>query len=132
MKHDSTPDYLRVIPAGLFAIMLMLVCCLPMTGYSQDPPVKDSATKPVLESPAEPNAEPVSPSTVEHPAPAAKVTAPMSPSTPAQSIEKRSAPPVPESSRQPTQTAIVKGFLFRVFADYSGSFCGPILCESLV
>ena len=111
MKRDSTPDYRRVIPAGLFAIML--VCCLPMTGYSQDPPVKDSATKPVLEFPAEPNAEPVSPSTVEHPAPAAKVTAPMSPSTPAQSIEKRSAPLAPESSRQPTQAAIVKGFLFK-------------------
>jgi hemolysin activation/secretion protein len=111
MKRDSTPDYRRVIPAGLFAIML--VCCLPMTGYSQDPPVKDSATKPVLESPAEPNAEPVSPSTVEHPAPAAKVTAPASPPTPAQSIEKRSAPPAPESSRQPAQPTIVKGFLFK-------------------
>jgi hemolysin activation/secretion protein len=84
-----------------------------MNGYSQEPPEKDTATKSVLESPAGPNAEPVSPSTVEHPAPAAKVTAPTSPSTPAQSIEERSAPPAPESSRQPTQTAIVKGFLFK-------------------
>ena len=90
----------------------MLVCWLPMTGYSQEPPAKDSATKPVLESPAGPNAEPVSPSTVEHPAPATKVTAPASLPTPAQSIEKRSAPPAPESSRQPARSAIVKGFLF--------------------
>jgi hemolysin activation/secretion protein len=110
MKRDSTPDHRRVSPAGLFAIML--VCGLPMTGYSQEPPAKDPATKPVLESPAGPNAEPVSPSTVEHPAPAAKVTAPASPPTPAQSIEKRSAPPASESSRQPAQSAIVKGFLF--------------------
>jgi len=111
MKRDSTPDHRRVRPAGLFTIML--VCCLPMTGYSQELPAKDSATKPVLESPAGLNAEPVSPSTVEHPAPAAKVTVPVSPPTPAQSIEKRSVPPAPESSRQPTQTAIVKGFLFK-------------------
>jgi hemolysin activation/secretion protein len=111
MKRDSTPDHRRVRPAGLFAIVL--VCWLPMTGYSQEPPAKDSATKPVLESPAEPNAEPVSPSTVEHPAPAAEVTAPASPPTPGQSIEKRSAPPAPESSQQPTPTAIVKGFLFK-------------------
>ena len=110
MKRDSTPDHRRVIPAGLFAILL--VCCLPMTGYSQEPPAKDSATKPVLESPAGLNVEPVSPSTVEHPAPAAKVTAPASPPTPAQSIEKQSATPVPEASRQPARSAIVKGFLF--------------------
>jgi hemolysin activation/secretion protein len=111
MKRDSTPDHRRVRPAGLFAIML--VCWLPMTGYSQDPPAKDPATKPVLESPAESNAEPVNPSTVEHPAPAARVTAPASPPTPAQSIEERSAPPAPESSRQPARSAIVKGFLFK-------------------
>ncbi|HYR60070.1 MAG TPA: ShlB/FhaC/HecB family hemolysin secretion/activation protein, partial [Nitrospiraceae bacterium] len=111
MKRNSTPDHRRVRPVELFAIML--VCWLPMTGYSQEPPAKDSATKPVFESPAGPNAEPVAPSTVEHPTPAAKVTAPASPPTPAQSIEKRSAPPAPESSRQPTQTAIVKGFLFK-------------------
>ena len=94
----------------------MLVCCLPMTGYSQEPPAqdpaKDPATKPVLESPAEPNAEPVSPSTVKLPAPAEEVTTPASPPTPAQSIEERSAPPAPESSRQPARSAIVKGFLF--------------------
>jgi hypothetical protein len=70
MKRDSTPDHRRIIPAGLFAIML--VCCLPMTGYSQELPAKDSATKPVLESLAGTNAEPVTPSTVEHPAPARK------------------------------------------------------------
>jgi hemolysin activation/secretion protein len=110
MKRDSTPDHRRVIPAGLFSIML--VCWFPMTGYSQEPPAKDPATKPVLESPVEPNAEPVSPSTVEHPAPAAKVPAPASPPTPAQSIEERSATPAPESSRQPARSAIVKGFLF--------------------
>ena len=110
MKRDSTPDHRRVIQAGLIAIML--VCWLPMTGYSQEPPAKDPATKPVLESPVEPNAEPVSPSTVEHPAPAAEVTAPASPPTPAQSIEERSAPPAPESSRQPARSAIVRGFLF--------------------
>jgi len=110
MKRDSTPDHRRVRPAGLFTIML--VCWLPMTGYSQEPPAKDPTTKPVLESPAEPNAEPVSPSTVEHPAPAAEVITPASPPTPAQSMEKRSAPPAPESNRQPTKTAIVKGFLF--------------------
>jgi hemolysin activation/secretion protein len=111
MKCDSTPDYRRVRPTGLFAILL--VCWLPMTGYSQEPPPKDSVTKPVLESPAGPNAELVVPSTVEHPAPAAEVTAPASPPTPAQSIEKRSVPPVSESSQQPTQPAIVKGFLFK-------------------
>jgi len=111
MNGNSTPDHRRVRPAELVA--MMLVCWLPMTGYSQEPPAKDPATKPVLESPAEPNAEPVAPSTVEHPAPAAEVTAPASPPTPAQSIEKRSAPPAPESSRQPTPTAIVKGFLFK-------------------
>ena len=111
MKCDSTPDHRRVIPAGLLAIML--VCWLPMTGYSQEPPAKDSATKPVLESLAGTNAEPVTPSTVEHPAPAAEVTDPASLPTPAQSIEKRSAPPAPESSRQPAQSAIVKGFLFK-------------------
>lgn len=110
MKRDSTPDHRRVIPAELFAIML--VCCLPMTGYSQEQPAKDSVTKPVLESPAEPNAEPVTSSTVEQPAPATEVTAPASPPTPAQSIEERSAPPKPESSRQPARSAIVKGFLF--------------------
>ena len=92
---------------------MMLVCCLPMIGYSQEPPAKDSAAKPVLEFPAGPNAEPVSPSTVEHPAPAAKDTAPASPPTPGQFIEKRSTTPAPESSRQPAQTAIVKGFLFK-------------------
>jgi hemolysin activation/secretion protein len=91
----------------------MLVCWLPMTGYSQEPPAKDSATKPVLESPAGLNVEPVSQSTVEHPAPATEVTAPVSLPTPAQSIEKRSAPPTPESSRQPARSAIVKGFLFK-------------------
>ena len=90
----------------------MLVCCLPMTGYSQEPPAKDPTTKPVLESPADPNAEPVAPSTVEHPAPAAEVTAPASPPTPTQSIEEPSARPAPESSRQPARSAIVKGFLF--------------------
>ena len=111
MKRDSTPDHRRIIPAGLFAIML--VCCLPMTGYGQELPAKDSVTKPVLESPAEPNAEPVTPSTVEHPAPAENVTAPSSPPTPAQSIEEQSAPPKPESSRQPARSAIVKGFLFK-------------------
>lgn len=110
MKRDSTPDHRRARPAGLFAIIL--VCCLPMTGYSQEPPAKDSATKPVLESAAGPNAEPVTPSTVEHPALAATVTAPASPPTPAQSIEQRSAPPASESSRQPAQSAIIKGFLF--------------------
>ena len=76
MKRDSTPDHRRAIPAGLFAIML--VCCLPMTGYSQEPPAKDPATKPVLESLPGTNAEPVAPSTVEHPAPAAEVIAPAS------------------------------------------------------
>jgi hemolysin activation/secretion protein len=111
MKCDSTPDYRRVRPTGLFAILL--VCWLPMTGYSQEPPPKDSVTKPVLESPAGPNAELVVPSTVEHPAPAAEVTAPASPPTPAQSIKNRSVPPVSESSQQPTQPAIVKGFLFK-------------------
>ena len=110
MERDSTPDHRRVRPAGLFAIML--VCWLPMTGYSQEPSAKDPATKPVLESPPGPNAEPVSPSTVEHPAPTAEVTAPASPPTPAQFIEERSAPPAPESSRQPARSAIVKGFLF--------------------
>jgi hemolysin activation/secretion protein len=110
MKCDSTPDHRRVRPAELFT--MMLVCCLPMTGYSQEPPAKDPATKPVLESPVGPNAEPVSPSTVEHPAPAAEVTAPPSPPTPAQSIEERSAPTAPESSRQPARSAIIKGFLF--------------------
>jgi hemolysin activation/secretion protein len=111
MKLDSTPDHRRVRSAELFT--MMLVCWLPMIGYSQEPPAKDPATKPVLEAPVEPDTEPVSPSTVEHPAPAAEVTAPTSPPTPAQSIEKRSAPPAPESSRQPTQSAIVKGFLFK-------------------
>ena len=110
MKRDSTPDHRRVRPAELFTMMLVL--CLPMIGYSQEAPAKDSATKPVLESRAGPNAEPVSPSTVEHPAPAPKVTAPASPPTPAQSIEERSAPTAPESSRQPARGAIVKGFLF--------------------
>ena len=110
MERDSTPDHRRVKPAELFT--MILVFCLPMTGYSQEPPAKDLATKPVLESPAGPNAEPVSLSTVEHPAPTAEVTAPASPPTPAQSIEERSAPPAPESSRQPTRSAIVKGFLF--------------------
>jgi hemolysin activation/secretion protein len=83
-----------------------------MTGYSQELPAKDPATKPPLESPAGPNAEPVSPSTVEHPAPTVEVTAPASPPTPAQSIEERSAPPALESSRQPARSAIIKGFLF--------------------
>src|SRR6266850_4200553 len=110
MKCDSTPDHRRLRPAELFT--MMLVCCLPMTGYSQETPAKDSVTKPVLESPAGPNAEPVSPSIVGHPAPAAKVKAPTSPPTPAQSIEKRSATPAPESSRQPARSVIVKGFLF--------------------
>lgn len=110
MKCDSTPDHRRAISAGLFAIML--VCWLPMTGYSQELPAKDPATKPVLESPAGPNAEPVSPSTVEHPAPDEEVTAPASPPTPAQSIEERSAAPAPESSRQPARSAIVTGFQF--------------------
>jgi hemolysin activation/secretion protein len=91
----------------------MLVCWLPMTGYSQESPLKDSVTKPVLESPVGPSAEPVVPSTVEHPAPAAEVTAPASPPTPAQSIEERSAIPAPESSWKPTHSAIVKGFLFK-------------------
>jgi len=91
---------------------MMLVCCLPMTGYSQEPSVKDSATKSVLQSPAGPNAEPVSSSTVEHPAPAPKVTAAAAPPTPAQSIEERSAPTTPDSSRQLARSAIVKGFLF--------------------
>lgn len=86
MKCDSTPDHRRIIPAGLFAIML--VCCLPMTRYSQELPARDSVTKPVRESPAERNAEPVTPSTVEHPAPDEKVTAPASPPTPSQSIVK--------------------------------------------
>jgi hemolysin activation/secretion protein len=110
MKCDSTPDHRRLKPAELFT--MMLVCCLPMTGYSQEPSVKDSATKSVLQSPAGPNAEPVSPSTVEHPAPAPKVTAAAAPPTPAQSIEERSAPTTPDSSRQPDRSAIVKGFLF--------------------
>jgi hemolysin activation/secretion protein len=110
MKCDSTPDHRRVKPAELFT--MILVCCLPMTGYSQEPSVKDSATKSVVQSPAGPNAEPVSPLTVEHPAPAQKVTAAAAPPTPAQSIEERSAPTTPESSRQPARSAIVKGFLF--------------------
>jgi len=110
MKCDSIPDHRRLKPAELFT--MMLVCCLPMTGYSQEPSVKDSATKSVLQSPAGPNAEPVSSSTVEHPAPAPKVTAAAAPPTPAQSIEERSAPTTPDSSRQLARSAIVKGFLF--------------------
>ena len=84
-----------------------------MAGYSQELPAKDPATKSVLESPAGPNAEPVSQLTVEHPAPAPKVTVPASPPTPAQAIEERSAPTTPESSRQPARSAIIKGFLFK-------------------
>ncbi len=110
MKSDWTPDHRRVKPAELFT--MILVCCLPMTGYSQEPSVEDSATKSVLGSPARPNAEPVSQLTVEHPAPAPKVTVPASPPTPAQAIEERSAPTTPESSRQPARSAIIKGFLF--------------------
>ncbi|TLY20969.1 MAG: hypothetical protein E6K66_09500 [Nitrospirae bacterium] len=110
MKSDWTPDHRRVKPAELFTMMLVL--CLPMIGYSQEPPAKDSTTKSVLESPAGPNAEPVSPSIVEHPAPPPKVTVPASPPTPAQAIEERSAPTTPESSRQPARSAIIKGFLF--------------------
>ena len=90
----------------------MLVCCLPMTGYGHELPATDSEAKSVLEFPARPNVEPVSPSTVEHPAPAQEVTAPASPPTRAQSIEERSASPKPESSRQPARSAIVKGFVF--------------------
>ena len=90
----------------------MLVCCLPMTGYGHELPATDSEAKSVLEFPARPHVEPVSPYTVEHPAPAQEVPAPASPPTLAQSIEERSASPKPESSRQPAQSAIVKGFLF--------------------
>ena len=86
MTRNSTPNDRRTIPAGLFAIML--ACCLPMTGYGQEPPAKDSVTKPVREALAGTNAEPVTPSTVEHPAPDEKVTAPASPPTPSQFIVK--------------------------------------------
>jgi len=83
-----------------------------MTGYGHELPATDSEAKSVLEFPARLNGEPVSPSTVEHPAPAQEVTTLASPATLAQSIEERSASPKPESSRQPARSAIVKGFLF--------------------
>ena len=111
MKRDSTPDYRRVKPAGLFATML--VCCLPMTGHSQEPPMENPAAQPAVESPAEPKAELVASSNAEHPTPSAELTPATSSPPPTQLVEDRSAQPAEERSQQPTQTAIVKGFLFK-------------------
>lgn len=130
MKRDSTPDYRRVKPAGLFATML--VCCLPMIGYGQEPlsngsrssSVNTSLGQPALAFPADLVVEPAAPSPLKHPAPQptseaskALIAEPAmimaaSPAAEAQPIEERSSQPAQEPSQQLHQTAIVKGFLF--------------------
>lgn len=130
MNRDSTPDHRRVKPAGLLATML--VCCLPMTGYGQEPlpnefrssPASTSLGQPALESPADLAIEPAAPSLVKHAAPQptseaskALIAEPAmimaaSPAAEAQPTEGRSSQPAQEPSQQLHQTAIVKGFLF--------------------
>lgn len=131
MKRDSTPDYRRIKPTGLFATML--VCCLPMTGYGQelltnDPrssytntsqiqsalrPPESSAVELIASSTTKPLASTEQAKSTERTSVtlAAADTAPAVPA-PAKPTEEQSPQTTEESSQQIPQAAIVKGFLF--------------------
>jgi len=134
MKSESTPEYRRVSPAGFLA--MMLVCCVPMTGHTQEPLANEpqdsvttmSVAQPALESPVGTVVEPVAPSSDDHPerfnlsaqpigqtpnAQAVGITTAASSAPATKPVEERSAQTVQEPSRQPTETPIVKGFLFK-------------------
>jgi len=131
MILDSTPDYRRVKPAGLFATML--VCCLPMTGYGQESLTNESRSsstntsqiQSALRSPDFSAVELIASSTTKPLAStesaksterttvrlAADDTTPAA-SEPVNPTTEQSAQPTEEPSQQVPQTAIVKGFLF--------------------
>jgi len=129
MILDSTPDYRRVKPAGLFATML--VCCLPMTGFGQESLVNESRSSSIntsqtalrypdfsaVELTASSTTKPLASTESAKSTERTSVRLAADDTTPAPSesvnpTTKQSAQPTEEPNQQIPQTAIVKGFLF--------------------